>query len=352
MQHDSVVVDERCTLTVMLCGPCRYLQQHHAAITIATAGSLPPSAQPASNSDEDNTAAAAAAPAGASSSSAEVQASRQLLAVLGRGGMGGSRDCRLLWLAPLEHQMLPGNSQYVIGQDLRTVLDITQDNAVRFQKWVKLQQQEVKVGLVVRACEVAGDHQQQPDQQRSASWLLGPSSPRGLRQPLLQQLPNKSKAAVAANSPAPAETLQASSMPTRSTAQVHCMDAGVAAATAGLQDASLQQQHTPASAAGLDMTRHASSTVLDISQLQPLQQQQQPGSHGSSSVGSAGHVRGGLPAAAAAAAVPDVLGLQCGDGTVAHKCSEEHHLHRHHRDRQAVHLNTHALAAPTHSHGG
>jgi hypothetical protein len=263
--------------------------------------------------------------------------------------MGGSRDCRPLWLAPLDHTLLPGTSLYVIAQDLRTVLDITQDDAVRFQKWMRLQQEEVRVGLLVRECEVAADQQQHPDQQRSGSWLHGPSSLRGLRQPLLQQQLNNSGAAVAGNTQAPAGMLQASSVPTCSTEKAHCADAGGAAATVGLQNAAMQ--HTPSSAAGLDMTRHASSTVFDISQLQPLQQQQ-PGSLGSSSAATATHGSNRLPAAAAAAAaaVPDVLGLQCGDGTAAHESSDSHR-HHHHGDRQAVQLNTHARAAPTHSHG-
>jgi hypothetical protein len=245
--------------------------------------------------------------------------------------------------------VLPGTSLYVIAQDLRTVLDVTQDSAVRFRKWVTLQQEEVRVGLLVQGCEVAADQQQQQDQQRSSSWLHGPPSPHGLRQPLLQQQPNHSRAAVAGNTQAPAGMMQVSSVLTCSTEKVHCTEPGGAAATADLQNATIQQQHTTSSAAGLDMTRHASSTVLDIRQLQPLQQQQ-PGGHNSSSVAAAVHGSEMLPAAAAAA-VPDVLGLQCGDGTAAHECSEGHRLHHHHGDRQAVQLNTHALAAPAHSHG-
>ncbi|KAF6255851.1 hypothetical protein COO60DRAFT_167776 [Scenedesmus sp. NREL 46B-D3] len=364
----------------------RYLQQHHAAIAIATAGSLPPSsAQPAANSHRG---AASAVPTSATNSSQDVAASRQVLGVLGRGGLGGARDCRPLWLAPLDHQVLPGTSLYVIAEDLRVVLDIMQDSPAQFQAWL---QQQGKLEQPVQAAE----RRQQPDQ-HTPSWLLSPCPTHGLSQPLLQQQQQQavgSQAAAAEESPAAAEARQLSTTTSPAGAvQVGCPPMGsssdearhmrsahaVAAALtchAGQQGAHLQQHCKPAAAAASqDVANLAGSTVLDINQLQAQRQQQQqqqqqqpPTSDGGSSTGppllggggQSMHVSSHSLTALPAAQVDEVHGkLGClGDSRpgAQHSSSRaQHHAHRRghsrHPNRQPVRLDTHALAAASHTH--
>jgi hypothetical protein len=307
-----------------------------------------------------------------------VQASSQLLGVLGRGGIGGSRDTRPVWLASLDHTVLATTSVHVIAEDLAAVLDILQDSPQHFAKWLQRQQQQQdkQLGAVVSLGPLPDEKQQ----------LFGKTSDAASRRP--QRLPTSAAAAPAGPSISlPTSGSSNSSEAVLGSSNSEQRQTCVIQPLAAQQAAVLQHSPTP-STVGQHLTSQPSSTTLDITMLQAQQEQPQRGSLNSTTVlppsrtassfgsalalalalGSFGSAlalgstastepdKDGHPVAAAVSGVkPELkalLGSRDGGSALAHHHRSRHHHHPHlPRRRRAVQLNKRALIAPSHAHG-
>jgi hypothetical protein len=342
---------------------CRYLQQQHAAIVIATAGSLPPSHRPPHTPAPHKNHVATSAPAPQISHNEvntpnmyTVQASSQLLGVLGRGGIGGSRDTRPVWLASLDHTVLATTSVHVIAEDLAAVLDILQDSPQHFAKWLqRQQQQQYKQQGGATSSEALPDEKQQ---------LFGHTADAASQ---AQQLPTSAAAAPAG--PASGSMPKAGS--SNSSAAVHVLGSSNSEQR---QTCDIQHSPTPSTAAQR-LTSQPSSTTLDITMLQAQHQQgqqQQRGSPNTVNILPTGRTTSSLSSGSTASTEPDkdghpvaaavsgvkpelkeLLGSRDGGSALTHhhRSSRHHHPHMPRR-RVAVQLHTRALIAPSHAHGG